>query len=170
MEFLERSFLDTESELLDVGLRLVLNHLIYEGKNVVALHTKKDKRRARIAVGGRVGASDASWIDEVLAIILSDVVLVRMAAHQDIAVKLSLYGSQCLHVSPGDHLMTVNDTDLEVVNLDDLRLGEALHLITVTTDDMCLTLSCGEVLKPLNSLMENKAREMSAQVVIKSSG
>ena len=65
--------------------------------------------------------------------------------------------------------MPVDDTDLEVVNLDDLSLGESLHLITVTTDDMCLTLSCSEVLKPLDRLMENKAREMSAQVVIKSS-
>ena len=65
--------------------------------------------------------------------------------------------------------MTMDDTDLEVVNLDDLRLGEALYLITVTADDMCLTLSCGEVLKPLNCLMETKAKGMSAQVVIKSS-
>ena len=154
---------------MDVGLRLVLNHLIDEGKNIVALHTKKDKRRARIAVGGRVGSGDASWIDEVLAVVLSDVMLVRMAANQDIAVKLSLYGSQGLHVSPGDHLMTMDDAYLEVVNLDYLGLGEALHFITVTADDMCLTLSCGEVLKPLNRLMENKAREMSAQVVIKSS-
>ena len=154
---------------MDVGLRLVLNHLIDEGKNIVALHTKKDKRGARVAVGGRVGSGDTSWIDEVLAVVLSDVVLVRMAANQDIAVKLSLYGSQGLHVSPGDHLMTMDDANLEVVNLDDLCLGEALHLITVTTDDMCLTLSCSEVLKPLNRLMENKAREMSAQVVIKSS-
>ena len=170
MRFLERSFLDRESELLDVGLGLVLNHLIDEGKNVVALHTKKDKRRARIAVGSRVGAGDAPWIDEVLAIVLSDVVLVRMATHQDIAVKLSLYGGQGLHVTPGDHLMPVDDTDLEVVNLDDLCLGETLNLITVTTDDMCLTLSCSEVLKPFDCLMENKEREMSAQVVIKSSG
>ena len=92
-----------------------------------------------------------------------------MAAHQDIAVELSLHGSQGLHVTPGYHLMTVDDTDLEVVNLDDLCLGEALYLITVTADDMCLTLSCSEVLKPLNCLMLNKAREMSAQVVIKSS-
>ena len=155
---------------MDVGLGLILNHLVDEGKDVIALDTKKDKRGARIAVGSRVGAGDAPWIDEVLAVVLSDVVLVRMAAHQDIAVKLSLYGSQCLHVSPGDDLMTVNDTDLEVVNLDDLCLRKTLYLITVTADDMCLTLSCGEVLKPLNSLMENKAREMSAQVVIKSSG
>ena len=51
MEFLERSFLDRESELLDVGLWLVFDHLIDEGKDVVALHTKKDKRGARIAVG-----------------------------------------------------------------------------------------------------------------------
>ena len=158
MEFLERSFLDRESELLDVGLWLVFDHLIDEGKDVVSLYTKKDKRGARIAVGSWVGAGDAPWIDEVLAVVLSDVVLVRMAAHEDVAVKLSLYGGQCLHVSPGDHLMTMNDTDLEVVNLDDLSLGEALHLITVTADDMCLTLSCGEVFKPLNSLMENKAR------------
>ena len=169
MEFLERSFLDRESELLDVGLGLIFDHLIDEGKDVVALHTKKDKRRAWIAVGGRVGAGDTPWIDEVLAVVLSDVVLVRMSAHQNIAVKLSLYGGQGLHVSPGDHLMTMDDTDLEVVNLDDLCLGEALYLITVTADDMCLTLSCGEVLKPLNRLMENKAKGMSAQVVIKSS-
>ena len=170
MEFLERSFLDRESELLDVGLGLIFDHLIDEGKDVVALHTKKDKRRAWVAVGGRVGAGDTPWIDEVLAVVLSDVVLVRMSAHQDIAVKLSLYGGQRLHVSPGDHLMTMDDADLEVVNLDDLCLGETLNLITVTTDDMCLTLSCSEVLKPFDCLMENKEREMSAQVVIKSSG
>ena len=169
MEFLERSFLDRESELLDVGLRLIFNHLIDEGKDVIALHTKKDKRRAWIAVGGRVSAGDTPWIDEVLAVVLSDVVLVRMSAHQDVAIKLSLYGGQRLHVSPGDHLMTMDDADLEVVNLDDLCLRKALHLITVTANDMCLALSCGEVLKPLNRLMENKAKGMSAQVVIKSS-
>ena len=43
MEFLERSFLDRESELLDVRLGLVLDHLIDEGEDVVALDTKKDK-------------------------------------------------------------------------------------------------------------------------------
>ena len=84
--------------------------------------------------------------------------LVRMAAHQDITVELSLHGSQGLHVTPGDHLMTVDDSDLEVVNLDDFCLGEALHLITVTAHNMCLTLRCCEVLEPLNRLMENKAR------------
>ena len=154
---------------MDVRLGLILNHLVDEGEDVVALDTKKDKRGARVAVGGRVGASDTTWIDEVLAVVLSDVVLVRMSAHQNIAVKLSLYGGQRLHVSPGDHLMTMDDTDLEVVNLDDLCLRKALHLITVTANDMCLALSCGEVLKPLNRLMENKAKGMSAQVVIKSS-
>ena len=159
MEFLERSFLDRESELLDVGLGLIFDHLIDEGKDVIALHTKKDKRRAWIAVGGRVSAGDTPWIDEVLAVVLSDVVLVRMSAHQNIAVKLSLYGGQGLHVSPGDHLMTMDDTDLEVVNLDDLCLRKALHLITVTANDMCLALSCGEVLKPLNRLMEKKQRK-----------
>ena len=159
MEFLERSFLDRESELLDVGLGLIFDHLIDEGKDVVALHTKKDKRRAWVAVGGRVSAGDTPWIDEVLAVVLSDVVLVRMSAHQDVAIKLSLYGGQRLHVSPGDHLMTMDDADLEVVNLDDLCLRKALHLITVTANDMCLALSCGEVLKPLNRLMEKKQRK-----------
>ena len=147
---------------MDVGLGLILNHLIDEGEDVVALDTKKDKRGARVAVGGRVGASDTTWIDEVLAVVLRDVVLVSMAAHQDVAVELSLHGGQGLHVSPGHHLVTVDDSDLEVVNLDDLRLGEALHLITVTAHDMRLTLRCGQVLEPLDRLIGNKTREMSA--------
>ena len=92
-----------------------------------------------------------------------------MAAHQDIAVELSLHGSQGLHVTPGYHLMTVDDTDLEVVNLDDLCLGETLNLVTITAHNMCLTLRCCEVLEPLNRLKKNKAGEMSAQVVNKSS-
>ena len=76
MEFLERSFLDRESELLDVGLWLVFDHLIDEGEDIVTLNTEEDEGRSWVGVGSRISARDTAWIDEVFTIVLCDAMLV----------------------------------------------------------------------------------------------
>ena len=65
--------------------------------------------------------------------------LVRVSTHEDVTVELSLNGSQSFVVAPWDNLMTVDDANLEVVNLDDFCLREAWYIITVTSDNMRLT-------------------------------
>ena len=70
------SFLDGESQLLDIGIRLVLAHLVDEGEDIVTLNTKEDEGRSRVGVGSRISARDTAWIDEVFAIVLCDAMLV----------------------------------------------------------------------------------------------
>ena len=138
---------------MDVGLRLVLDHLVDEGKDVVTLHTQQDERRSGIAVSGGVSAGHTAWVDEVLAVVLSDAVLVCVATDQDVAVKLPLNRGECLHVAPRDHLMSVDNSDLKVVDLHYLRLWQACNLVAVSLDDVCLTFCGSEILKPLDSLV-----------------
>ena len=45
-----------------------------------------------------------------------------VAGDEDVAVKLTLDGSQSLHVAPRDDLMAMDDANLKVVDLDNLRL------------------------------------------------
>ena len=111
------SLLDGEGQLLDVGLGLVLDHLVDEGEDVVALDAEEDEGGPRIAVGGGVGARHAARVDEVLAVVLRDAVLVRVAADQDVAVQLPLNRGQRFHVAPRNHLVAVDNSDLKVVNL-----------------------------------------------------
>ena len=102
------------------------------------MHAKQNERGTRIRVGCRVSSRHATWIDEVFAIVLRDVMLVRVSTHEDVTVELSLNGSQSFVVAPWDNLMTVNDTNLEVVDLNDLCLREAWYIITVTSHNMRL--------------------------------
>ena len=55
-----------------------------------------------------------AWVDEVLAIVLLNLLLVGMPTDQDVDIKLSLNGSERLHVAPWHYLMTVYETYLEV--------------------------------------------------------
>ena len=70
------SFLYGESQLLDIGIRLVLAHLVDEGEDVVTLNTEEDEGRSWVGVGSRISARDTAWIDEVFAIVLCDAMLV----------------------------------------------------------------------------------------------
>ena len=70
------SFLYGESQLLDIGIRLVLTHLVDEGEDVVTLNTEEDEGRSWVGVGSRISARDTAWIDEVFAIVLCDAMLV----------------------------------------------------------------------------------------------
>ena len=70
------SLFDTESELLDIGLRFIFNHLVDEGEDVVTLNTEEDEGRSWVGVGSRISARDTAWIDEVFAIVLCDAMLV----------------------------------------------------------------------------------------------
>ncbi len=48
--------------------------------------------------------------------------------------------------------MAVNDTNLEVVDLDYFSLGETRHFITVTPHYVGLTFCGSQILKPLDRL------------------
>ena len=76
--------------------------------------------------------------------------LVCVSTDQDVAVKLSLHGGQCLHVAPRDNLMTVDDTNLEVMNLNYFGLGQSCHFVAVAAHDMGLTFCGSQVFKPLD--------------------
>ena len=69
-----------------------------------------------------------------------------------ITVKLSLHGSECLKVTPGENLMAVDDADLEVSDLDNFRLWKSRCFIKVAFHDVSLTLCCCEVFKPFDGL------------------
>ena len=71
---------------------------------------------------------------------------------QNIAVQLALHGSESLHVAPWDNLVTMNDSNLEVVDLHDLRLRQALDIVAVALHDVCLTFCGSQVLKPFDGL------------------
>ena len=80
------SLLNRESKLLNAWLGLIFNHLVDEGEDVVALHSEQDEGWPRVTVSRRVGACHATRVDKVFAVVLSDTVLVRVPAHQNIAV------------------------------------------------------------------------------------
>ena len=48
--------------------------------------------------------------------------------------------------------MSVDNADLKVMNLDDLGLGKAWDLVSVSLDDVSLTFGSGQAFKPFNSL------------------
>ena len=148
----EGSLLDGEGELLNVWLRLVLNHFVDEGQDVVSLHSEQDEGGARRTVCSRVRSRHATRVNEVLAVVLSDSVLVGMAADEDIAVELSLNASQGLHVAPRDDLVTVNDSDLKVVDLDHFGVGQAWNFVAVPLHNVRLAFRRSQVLQPLDSL------------------
>ena len=64
---------------MDVGLRFVFNHLIDKGKDIVTLDTEQYKGRSWVRVSCGVSSCDTAWVDEVLAIVLRDAVLVRVS-------------------------------------------------------------------------------------------
>ena len=84
--------------------------------------------------------------------------LVRVPADEDIAVQLSLHGSKGLHVTPRDNLVAVDNANLKVVDLDYFGFGQAWHFITVTLDNVGLTFSGSQVLKPLDHLLLYESR------------
>ena len=65
--------------MLDARLRLVLDHLVNEGQDVVSLNAEQDEGGSRVRVGCRVSSRHTARVDEVLAIVLRDAVLVRVS-------------------------------------------------------------------------------------------
>ena len=78
--------------------------------------------------------------------------LMCVSANEDITVQLSLNGSEGFHVTPRNNLMSMNDSNLKVVDLNDLSLRKACNFITVATHDMRLAFCGSQVLEPLDSL------------------
>ena len=78
--------------------------------------------------------------------------LVCVATYEDVTVELSLHGSECLHIAPRNYLVTVDNPNLKVVNLNNLGFGQACLFVAVTLHDMCLTFCGRQVLEPLNHL------------------
>ena len=73
------SFLYWEFQTLDVDV--VIAQLIDEGNDVIALNCDQDEWRLRWTISRRVSSSDTAWVDEVFAIILSDLILVRVSTY-----------------------------------------------------------------------------------------
>ena len=73
------SFLDGEFQTLYV--HIVVGKLVDEGYNIIALHGDQDKWGLRWTIGRRVGSSDTTRVNEVFAIVLSDLVLMGMSTH-----------------------------------------------------------------------------------------
>ena len=154
LSFLSRglSLFDWKGKLLNIGLRFVFNHLIDKGKDVITLDTEKNERGAWVRISCRVSPCYATWVDEVLAIVLSDAMLMSVSTDKNVAVELSLDGSKRLHISPGNHLMAMNDTNLEVVDLDHFRLRQTRHFVAVASHYVRLTFCGSQILEPLDRL------------------
>ena len=76
-----------------------------------------------------------------------------VAADEDVAVELSLHCSQCLKITPWENLMSVNDSNLEVADLNNLRLWQVAKIfIEITLHDVSLALRRSKVLEPFNCL------------------
>ncbi len=64
-----------------------------------------------------------------------------MPADKDIYIKLPLNGGQCFQISPGNDLVSVDEANLEVADLDDLCFGQRRHVnVEVALDCMHLRL------------------------------
>ena len=57
-------------------LRRIVNNLVHKRHNVVALEGKQNKGGGWVWVDCTVCASDTAWVDEVLAVVLDNLVLV----------------------------------------------------------------------------------------------
>ena len=61
--------------------------------------------------------SHAAWVDEELAVILRDAVLVSVTAYENITVGLSLHCNESLHVTSRNNLVSVDDPYLNALQL-----------------------------------------------------
>ena len=93
--------------------------------------------------------------------------LVRVSTHQNVTVELSLHGRQSLIVTPGDHLMTMDDSNLKVVDLDYLGLGQACSIVAIATHNMGLAFRGGQVLQPFDRLQKQSVVRHGQSVVSK---
>ena len=75
-----------------------------------------------------------------------------VSTDQDIAIQLSLYRSERLHITPRDNLMPMDDANLKVMDLDHFGLWQARNLVAVASHDMGLTFCGSQILKPFNGL------------------
>ena len=136
-------------------LWFIFNHLINEGQNVVTLNTKKDEWGSWAAVCRGIWTSHAARVDEVLAIVLGNAVSMRVPTHQNVAIELSLNCGESFHVTPGDHLVPMDDSNLKIMDLHDFCLGQAGDFITVTLYNVSLAFCGSQVFQPLDSLNRN---------------
>ena len=111
-----------QRELQAGDAHLVVDELVEEGDNVVTLDSDQDEAGVRLAVHGRKRSSGGARVDEVLAVVLLNLLLVRMPADQDVTVELPLVSCECFHVTPGDYLVPVDESDLKIADFYDLGL------------------------------------------------
>ncbi len=76
----------------------------------------------------------------------------RVSRDQDITVKLPLHVAQRLNVTPWDNLVTVCDTNLEVTELDNLRLGQVGEIIEVALGSVNVLLVASDRFDPVHGL------------------
>ena len=75
-----------------------------------------------------------------------------MSAYEYVTVELSLNSCERFEVAPRENLMSMNDSNLKIADLDDFCLWQASPFIKVTFHDVSLTLCCGEVFEPFDGL------------------
>lgn len=70
-----------------------------------------------------VGSCGGPRVDVELVLVLKRLELVCVARDEDVHVQLPLEQRQAGHVAPGDHLMAMDETDLELADCDHFLLG-----------------------------------------------
>lgn len=69
-----------------------------------------------------VGSCGRTGVDVELVLVLKRLELVCVPGDEDVDVQLPLEQRQAGHVAPGDHLVAVDETDLELAHCDHLLL------------------------------------------------
>lgn len=69
-----------------------------------------------------IGSCGRTRVDVELVLVLECLELVRVPGNEDVDVQLPLEQRQAGHVAPGDHLVAVDQPDLELAHCDHLLL------------------------------------------------
>lgn len=86
-----------------------------------------------------VGPSGRSRVDVKLVFVLKSLKLVRVSRDEDVHVQLPLEKRQAGHVAPGDDLVPVDETDLELAHGDHLLLG-VVQVLRGNVDSRAVTI------------------------------
>jgi len=143
---------------------VVINKTVEVAADVVTLDVHEDEGWDDVRSAWREGTGGAAGVDEELAVLLEGLEGVCVACDQDVAVELPLEHAESVVITPWHHVVAVAETNAELLNLDDLRLGPrltGLALIELTANDMNVSsnatkiivhLLCAEIASAENSV------------------
>jgi len=134
-----RALLRSRLELAPGDDDIAIDETVEVAADVIALDIHENEGWSDVWCAWREGTSGTSRVDEELAVLLKAVKVVCMTCDQDIAIKLSLEYSECVRIAPWDDLVTVAETDAELLNLNNFGLGprsRGLRLIEFTADNV----------------------------------